>query len=111
MTELLKQALPLALSALAGCVIGALFFGGLWWTIRKSLVSSLPGVWIFLSFLLRMGIALAGFYWVAGSQWQQWLAGLLGFFMVRVIMARMTRCCDIKPGKLVGGPFDAPESR
>ena len=50
------------------------FFGGLWWTVRKSLVSSQPAVWVFCSLLLRMGVTMTGFYFVSGADWQRLLA-------------------------------------
>jgi F1F0 ATPase subunit 2 len=102
MNESLKQVLPLALSIIAGGMLGAMFFGGLWWTVRKSVVSAQPALWIFASLLLRMGIALAGFYLVASTYWQRWLACLLGFLVARVIVARMTRSYEPKLVKQMG---------
>jgi F1F0 ATPase subunit 2 len=101
MNESFKQALPLALSILAGGMLGTMFFGGLWWTIRKSMVSAQPALWIFASLFVRMGVALTGFYFVAGMYWQRWLACLLGFFVARVIVARITRGHEISSAKLV----------
>ena len=43
-------------------LLGALFFGGLWWTVRKGVSSTQPALWFFGSLLLRTSIALAGFY-------------------------------------------------
>ena len=40
---------------LAGLVLGAIFFGGLWWTVRKGLSSQQPALWFLGSMLLRMG--------------------------------------------------------
>ena len=34
----------LALSFVAGSMLGVLFFGGLWWTVQKGVTSDLPGV-------------------------------------------------------------------
>jgi len=39
MTELLILALA------AGLVLGAIFFGGLWWTVRKGVSSKYPALW------------------------------------------------------------------
>ena len=44
--------------------LGAIFFGGLWWTVRRGISSRRPALWFFGSLLLRMSIALAGFYFV-----------------------------------------------
>ena len=67
MNETLILAPPLA----AGLVLGAFFFGGLWWTVRKGVSSKQPALWFFGSMLLRMSIALAGFYFVGGGHWER----------------------------------------
>ena len=82
--------LPLALAATAGCALGALFFGGLWWTVRKAVSSQRPALWLFGSLLLRTSAALAGFYFVGGGQWQRLLACCLGFVLARCIVVRLT---------------------
>ena len=63
MNEFLSLAPPLA----AGLLLGAIFFGGLWWTVSKGVSSERPALWFFGSMLLRMSIALAGFYFVGGE--------------------------------------------
>lgn len=88
---MMNETLSLVLSWLAGAALGAFFFGGLWWTVRKSLVSRQPAVWVFCSFLLRMGVTMTGFYFVSGSDWQRLLACVIGFFMARHIVLRLTR--------------------
>ena len=74
----------------AGVLFGAVFFGGLWWTVRKGFSSKQPGIWFFGSLLLRMSIALAGFYFVSGGHWERLLACLLGFVLARLIVTRLT---------------------
>lgn len=71
------------LAWLAGLLLGAIFFGGLWWTVRKCVTSERPALWILGSLLLRMSTALTGFYFVADGQWQRLLLCLLGFIMAR----------------------------
>lgn len=85
------DALSLLLAWLAGGALGAFFFGGLWWTVRKGLIARNPALWVFASVLLRTGVTLAGFYWVAGADWQRLLACLVGFVMARQITMRLTR--------------------
>ncbi|OIQ76271.1 N-ATPase, AtpR subunit [mine drainage metagenome] len=75
----------------AGAVLGALFFGGLWLTVHRLLLTGRPALWVLGSFLLRSGVALIGFYLVAGGGWQRLLACLLGFVMARQWLARLTR--------------------
>ncbi|MGD9948189.1 MAG: ATP synthase subunit I [Desulfobulbus sp.] len=82
--------LPLVLAATAGCALGALFFGGLWWTVRKAVSSQRPSFWLLGSLLLRTGITLAGFYYVGSGHWQRLLACCLGFVLARFIVIRLT---------------------
>jgi F1F0 ATPase subunit 2 len=75
----------------AGVVLGAIFFGGLWWTIRKSLASQRIALWFAGSFLLRFAIILSGFYLVADGDWRRLLLSLLGFMMARLTISRLFR--------------------
>ncbi len=85
MGELWTLVLPL----LTGILIGAMFFGGLWWTIQKGSVSSRPALWFVGSFLLRTGLAVTGLYLVAGGHADRLVACLLGFLGARVIVTRL----------------------
>jgi len=87
----LAPAFELLLAVLAGAALGAIFFGGLWWTTRRATASSRPALWFFGSLLLRTGVALAGFLAVADGHWERMLACLLGFVAARTIVIRMTR--------------------
>jgi F1F0 ATPase subunit 2 len=83
--------LLLALALVAGLVLGAIFFGGLWWTVRRGLSAKSPAFWFLGSMLLRMGIVLAGFYLVGRGDWQRLLTCLVGFIISRFIVMRLTR--------------------
>ncbi len=54
----------LAPALAAGLLLGAFFFGGLWWTVTRGVSSQRPALWFFASMLLRMSLTLAGFYFV-----------------------------------------------
>jgi F1F0 ATPase subunit 2 len=73
----------------AGVLIGLFFFGGLWWTIQKGLNAKNPALWFLGSVLIRTGVAVAGFYWMAGGEWERLLACLLGFVAARFIILRL----------------------
>jgi F1F0 ATPase subunit 2 len=81
----------LMLAWVSGVGLGAIFFGGLWWTVRKGASSRRPALWFFGSALLRMSIALAGFYLTAGAHWERLLACLLGFVTIRLVVTRLTQ--------------------
>jgi F1F0 ATPase subunit 2 len=78
----------------AGILLGAIFFGGLWWTVRKGVSSKNPALWFLGSMLLRMGIVLAGFYFVGRGDWKRLVSCLLGFIVARFIVMRLTRTLD-----------------
>jgi F1F0 ATPase subunit 2 len=86
----MNEMLTLVLAWVAGGALGAIFFGGLWWTVRKGVSSKQPALWFFGSLLLRMSIALTGFYFVSGGHWDRLLACLLGFVIARFIVTRLT---------------------
>ena len=87
----MNETLMLGLAGATGLVLGAIFFGGLWWTVCKGVSSPRPALWFLGSMLLRMGIVLAGFYFVGGGQWQRLLVCLLGFVIARFLVMRLTR--------------------
>lgn len=90
----MNDTLALMLAWLAGALLGALFFGGLWWTVRKSLTTTRPALWVFGSLLLRMGVTMAGFYLVSGGDWQRLFSCLVGFILARQLVTRLTRLPD-----------------
>jgi F1F0 ATPase subunit 2 len=85
----MNDAAILVLAGGAGVLLGAVFFGGLWWTVRRGLSSKHPALWFLGSLVLRTGISLAGFYLVSGGQWDRLLACLLGFVVARFIVTRL----------------------
>ena len=87
----MNEAMTLTLAWTAGIFLGAIFFGGLWWTIRKGVTAKQPALWFLGSMLLRMGIALTGFYFVSGRDWERLLMCLFGFLMARMLVTYLTR--------------------
>ena len=87
----MNETLLLILAGVAGAALGAIFFGGLWWTVRKGVSSPRPALWFFGSLLARISIVMAGFYFVGSGQWERLVAALLGFIVARLIVMRLTR--------------------
>ena len=104
----MNEPLTLILAGAAGVLLGALFFGGLWWTVRKGVSSPRPALWFLGSMLLRMGIVLPGFYFVGGGKWQRLLACLLGFVIGRLLVMRLTRTPIQHPNSLTKEASHAP---
>ena len=87
MNEFLFLSVPLA----AGLLLGAAFFGGLWWTVVHAVSSKRPALWFLGSKLLRMGAVLGGFYLVGGGRWERWVLCLLGFVLARLVAWWLSR--------------------
>ncbi|MDR3378228.1 MAG: ATP synthase subunit I [Verrucomicrobiae bacterium] len=81
----------LTLALVAGLALGTLFFGALWWTVRRGISSRWSAFWFFGSMFLRMGIVLTGFYFVGRGDWMRLVACLFGFVIARIIVTRLTR--------------------
>lgn len=86
----MNEALSLAPAMVKGFLLGVIFFGGLWWTVRKGFSSKHPALWFFVSLMLRTSLALTGFYVVSGGHWERLLVCLLGFVLARLIVTRLT---------------------
>ena len=103
---------PLALALLAGTLLGALFFGGLWWTVQKAVSSEWPALWFLGSLLLRTSLILAGFYFVSQGHWSRLVMCILGFLIARIIVvARLTRAQTEAQTQLEEETNIAPYSR
>ena len=87
----------------AGMLLGVLFFGGLWWTVRKGVSARQPALWFGASLLLRTAAVLTGFYFVAGPDWKRLLLCLCGFVIARLIVVRLS-AKRMLPGKAGHAP-------
>ncbi len=85
----MTEGLTLALAGMAGLLLGAIFFGGLWWTVRLGVASRRPALLFLGSLLLRTVVVVAGFYLVGDGHWQRLLACLSGFVIARIIVTRL----------------------
>jgi F1F0 ATPase subunit 2 len=90
----MNESLSLVLALVAGVLLGWIFFGALWWTVRKGFSSKRPALLLFCSLWLRTSIALAGFYLVAHGHWERLVVCLFGFIMARVLVTRLTRAAE-----------------
>jgi F1F0 ATPase subunit 2 len=86
----------LILTLLAGIALGAIFYGGLWWTVRCSVASKSSGLWFVGSFAVRAVIAVGGLYFVSRGDWRGMLVCLLGFFIARIAVTRLIKRVPVK---------------
>jgi F1F0 ATPase subunit 2 len=80
----------LLLDLTAGICIGLIFYGGLWWTVRR-IHAHAAGLWLMGSFLVRTIIALTGFYVVARDNGYAATACFAGFIVARILVTYVTR--------------------
>ena len=76
-----------------GLAVGALFFAGLAWGMRRALGSTRPGAILLASFLLRSALLLGvGF---ALARWLQplscWIGYMAAFFVARTVAVHRAR--------------------
>lgn len=78
----------LTAAALAGVLLSILYFGGLWLTIGKLQQSSRPGALLFASFVVRMGLVVAGFFLVSGGDLGRLAACFAAFLVTRWVFIK-----------------------
>ena len=91
MSEHLGDALIGLAALLAGGLLGGVFFGGLWWTVQRAVLSVAPARWFLGSLVVRSAVVLACFYAVGAGQPLRSALCLLGFVLARAIVLRFTR--------------------
>jgi F1F0 ATPase subunit 2 len=90
----MTEALGLVLALVTGLLLGAVFFGGLWWTVSRMASSKRPVLLLFGSLLLRTCVALGGFYLIERGHWERLLVCLLGFVIARILVTLLTRVAE-----------------
>lgn len=91
--------LVLTLVLLGGAVLGFLFFGGLWWTLRALPTARHPALIMFASYFARMALVVLGFFLLMGGEWQRLVVAFVGFMIVRFLMIRHIRPSHRPPSR------------
>lgn len=86
----------LVLSFIVGLLLGVLFFGGLWFTVKKLTTSTIPALLVLSSFVFRISIVLIGFYFIGLSDWKKLIVCLIGFIVARFVVIYYTKSIDEK---------------
>ena len=92
----MSEILYMILAFIAGLALGTLFFGGLWFTVKKAVTAKIPAIWFFVSLLFRLSITLIGFYYISQGSWQRLLICVFGFVAARFIVIHFTKLFDEK---------------
>lgn len=83
--ELFSLLIPLS----AGMLLGGFFLGSLWFTVRQLPQVNSPWRLYAASFVIRMTVVAAVFYFLTVNRSSAWpLAGLLGFVLIRTLGVR-----------------------
>jgi F1F0 ATPase subunit 2 len=75
-------------AAPAGLVTGCLFFGGLYFTVKRGLTASNPVFWFLPSFIIRIGLTLAGFWFFSSGSWERLMLCFAGFMTARFFITK-----------------------
>ena len=81
----------LALAFAAGIALAALYFAGLWWTVRRLPKTHSPHLWTLGSFVLRLTVIVVAVVLIARIHWQYAAAAMAGFILVRLVLVRRMR--------------------
>jgi len=82
-----------------GLAIGGFYFYGLWWTLRRIPARTRPGLWLGISYAVRLTVAMLGFWLVIRKDIVSFFFTLGAFFLMRVVLTR----------RLAGSEGSAPE--
>ena len=92
----MNEILYMIVALISGLALGVIFFGGLWFTVRKTVASTKPALWVFGSFLFRMSITLIGFYYISQGNFQRLIICLIGFVAARFIVTYFIKSIEKK---------------
>ena len=79
----------LALALAGGMGLGALYFAGLWWTVRWLPEVGHPALLMMASLVTRLGGLLTGIWLLTDGEWQRAAAALVGILLARVVVVRV----------------------
>lgn len=94
----MSLAASLVIALVVGMALGWVYFQALWVTVAQLPMRRRPGLCIAGSLILRLGLVLGAFVWLA--RWGGWPAlvvGLLGFIAARTALVRRLRPPTLKP--------------
>jgi F1F0 ATPase subunit 2 len=90
----MNEIVYMILAFIVGLLLGTIFFGGLWLTVRKLVISKIPALWVLGSFILRVSITLIGFYYISSGSWQRLLICVAGFIIARFAVIHFTKMSE-----------------
>lgn len=86
----------IACALAAGISLGLVYFGGLWWTVKRMATSRRPHVLFLLSFFVRLVIAVPVLILVLQFHWSLAVVAVAGMIITRsVLTAKIGRIPEI----------------
>jgi len=71
---------------IVGVLIGILFFGGLYLTVKKLMTIKYPALFMMLSLIVRLVILAGGLYLIMDGGMKNILSAMAGIILVRLVM-------------------------
>jgi len=72
-----------------GMVLGALFFAGLWLSVRRLNHVRRPELLMVSSYAARMSMVIGGLYLLSDGDWRTLTSALAGFILARMLLVRL----------------------
>jgi F1F0 ATPase subunit 2 len=88
----------------AGVGIGTVYFVTLWLVVRRLDHLARPALWLAVTGILRLAVALGLFAVLAAGRWERLVAALVGFLAARVILTRWLGLPGIRPRHVEAAP-------
>jgi F1F0 ATPase subunit 2 len=79
------------LAAFGGFLLGLIFFGGLWLTVKRGLASPRPALLFLTSSLLRTAIVIGGFLSISAGDAGRLLLAVGGFVAAKALSVALGR--------------------
>jgi len=85
---MIEHSLAVIGTLLWGLLLGLVYFGGLWLTVRRLTTGKHQAIVMLGSFVIRNALMVIGFFPVIRQGWQTTLICLAGIIIVRFILIR-----------------------
>lgn len=89
----------LTLSFAAGLLVGAAYFAGLWFTVRRLTGTGLAPLWLFVSAVVRLAVLVGALFWIMDGRGEKLLAALAGVLVARLVATWTARVSDTPEAK------------
>lgn len=71
---------------IVGVLVGIVYFGGLWWTVKRLQGAESMTRLLVASWVIRNAFFLGVFFWIMQGNWLRLLAAFAGMVSVRIAM-------------------------